>query len=279
MSLLQHPPSTAPLAVYVTPNDVLRCQQLAATLQLPLVEEDVVEGGESREVKTEKVSPHYAYWLTYTPQGLALQQTGPKAAGPVLVDFVSGVASHRRNQGGSELIVKAVGDTRPRPSVLDATAGLGRDSFVLASRGYSVTLCERSPVVACLLQDGLERAAQNEDPELRAVIDQMQLEAGDAVDYLQRKQAEPPGVIVIDPMFPPSKKTALVKKDMRAFHQVVGADLDSDQLLEAALTAAVYRVVVKRPLKAEFLSAKKPNFSVSGKAIRFDIYTKKALNK
>jgi 16S rRNA (guanine1516-N2)-methyltransferase len=90
------------------------------------------------------------------------------------------------------------------------------------------------------------------------------------------EQDERPDVVYIDPMFPPSKKSALVKKEMRAFHQLVGADQDSGELLEAALEVAIHRVVVKRPLKSEYVTGKKPSYSLSGKAIRFDIYALKA---
>ena len=45
--------------------------------------------------------------------------------------------------------------------MLDATAGLGRDAFVLASLGCQVTLIERVPAVAALLENGIERALLN----------------------------------------------------------------------------------------------------------------------
>jgi 16S rRNA (guanine1516-N2)-methyltransferase len=80
-------------------------------------------------------------------------------------------------------------------------------------------------------------------------------------------------------MFPASKKSALVKKEMRAFHQLVGADVDSEELLALAIATAKHRVVVKRPKKAEVLAGRKPNFAVEGKAIRFDIYSHKAFDK
>lgn len=245
-----------------------QCRHLAATLSLPIAESIVAADA-------------FSYVLRYTAQGLALQQTGAGAPGPVQVDFVSGAASYRRNKGGGELIVKAVaGDRSRRPSVVDATAGLGRDGFVLASWGYSVTLCERSAVVALLLEDGMRRAEACGDPELAAVMAQMRLHKGDAVSYLRCfGGGEPPDVVVIDPMFPVSGKSALVKKEMRAFHHLVGADCDSEALLAAALAVARHRVVVKRPKKAEALAGKKPNFSVAGKAIRFDIYTIRAFAK
>lgn len=258
--------SPVDIAVVLDAANPAPCHALADALQCPLVGADNCAD--------------YPYVLTYTEHGLAIQQTGARAAGPVLVNFAAGSADHRRRFGGGELIVKAVGgDKTRRPRVLDTTAGLGRDSFVLASAGCSVTLCERSPIVAAVLQDGLSRAAHADNPELVQIVARMQLHRGDALDYMQKAQENPPDVIVIDPMFPVSKKSSLVKKDMRAFHHVVGADSDSEQLLMAALTQAKHRVVVKRPAKAVWLADKKPNFSVAGKAIRFDIYSLKAFGK
>jgi 16S rRNA (guanine1516-N2)-methyltransferase len=242
-------------------------QQLADILQLPLVEDSATES--------------FPYVLCYGDKGLAIAQTGRKAAGPVVVDFASGGTAHRRQHGGGELIVKAVaGNKKKRPMVLDATAGLGRDSFVLASSGYQVTLCERSPVVAAVLSDGLQRARHSDDGELLEVIARMQLQSMDAIEYMQSlKEDFAPDAIVIDPMFPVSKKSALVKKEMQAFHHIVGADQDSARLLDQALATARHRVVVKRPKKSEYLAAMKPNFSVEGKAIRFDIYSLRAYGK
>ncbi|MFA7552695.1 MAG: class I SAM-dependent methyltransferase [Spongiibacteraceae bacterium] len=258
---------TKPIAVLLDVDKPLQCQQLAEQLRLSLVSE------EQRE--------NYSYLLVFTAHGLAIVQTGAKAAGPVFVDFSSGTTDHRRKQGGGELIVKAVAGSKSQlPVVLDTTAGLGRDSFVLASRGYSVTLCERSAVIAAVLADGLQRGLDSSDSELRAIVQRMQLKRMDALAYMRTEaQLSPPDVVVIDPMFPHSKKSALVKKDMQAFQQLVGADEDSDQLLMQALLIAKHRVVVKRPKKAEFLAARKPNFSVAGKAIRFDIYSLKAFAK
>ncbi|MGK0500330.1 MAG: 16S rRNA (guanine1516-N2)-methyltransferase [Oceanicoccus sp.] len=238
-----------------------RERQLAGQLQLPLISADQ--------------QADFDYVLIVSPQGLGLQQTGAKAAGPVRVDFLSGGAEHRRKQGGGELLVKAVaGNKQKPPTVLDATAGLGRDSFVLASNGYSVTMCERSPIIAALLEDGLRRAQHSDDIELQDIISRMTLIKRDAVSHMG--SIESVDAVLIDPMFPPSKKSALVKKEMQAFHSVVGADTDSDRLMAAALAVVKYRLVVKRPKKAEHLAGKKPNFAVSGKSVRFDIYSRKA---
>ena len=122
--------------------------------------------------------------LVLTESRLELRKLDEPKLGAVYVDFVEGAVAHRRKFGGGrgQSIAKAVGlKSGAMPTVVDATAGLGRDAFVLASLGCKVTLIERSPVVAALLQDGLTRAAQ--DPEIGPwVRERMQLLQGPAVE-------------------------------------------------------------------------------------------------
>ncbi|PTQ72392.1 class I SAM-dependent methyltransferase [Pseudomonas sp. GV071] len=210
--------------------------------------------------------------------GLQLSDLGPQAPGPVRVDFVEGAVAHRRLFGGGtgQMIAKAVG-VQPgvRPFVLDATAGLGRDAFVLASLGCQTAMIERQPLIAALLEDGLSRAKGDE--EVGPIVSQMRLLVGNAIALMQAWEGEAPQVIYLDPMFPHRDKSALVKKEMRLFRPLVGDDLDAPALLEAALALATHRVVVKRPRKAPIISGPKPSYALDGKSSRYDIYPKKAL--
>ena len=210
--------------------------------------------------------------------GLQLQQLGDQAPGPVRVDFVEGGAAHRRQFGGGsgQMIAMAVG-IQPgfRPRVLDATAGLGRDAFVLATLGCAVSLCERQPLIAALLEDGLARGRQ--DVEVAPIVARMQLQQGDAIELMRTWPGEPPQVIYLDPMFPHREKSALVKKEMRLFRPFVGDDLDAASLLAQALALASHRVVVKRPRKAPAIEGAKPGYSLEGKSSRYDIYPLKKL--
>ena len=213
--------------------------------------------------------------LIKTMQRLELRLIDGSKTGPVFVDFASDALTYRRAHGGGlkkEAIARAIGvKGNDAPSVVDATAGLGRDGFILASLGCKVTLLERSPVVAALLQDGLERAQQ--DPTLGSWLpDRLSLRHGVSIELMQQWQDERPDVVYLDPMFPHKKKSALVKKEMRLFQQLLGADDDADLLLEPALGIASKRVVVKRPADAPFLANKKPNMNISSKKHRFDVY-------
>lgn len=211
--------------------------------------------------------------------GLQLQLLGPQAPGPVRVDFIEGGAAHRRQFGGGsgQMIAKAVGiQPGVRPSVLDATAGLGRDAFVLATLGCDLTLFERQPLIAALLEDGLKRGV--EDAEVRPIVERMRLHQGNAIELMGQWQGDPPQVIYLDPMFPHREKSALVKKEMRLFRPFVGDDLDAGALLEQALALASHRVVVKRPRKAPTIDGPKPGYCLEGKSSRYDIYPKKKLS-
>jgi 16S rRNA (guanine1516-N2)-methyltransferase len=223
------------------------------------------------------LSDNAAGWhLAWHNDALVLRHTDLPKQGDIVVDFASGAASYRRLHGGgkNEAIAKACGLTKKRAiSVLDATAGLGRDAFVLASLGASVTLVERNPAVAALLYDGLRRGQQC--AELNWLAERMQLLHSPALQALQ--QHPPVDVVYLDPMFPSRDKTALVKKEMRAFHEVVGTDADADALLAPALKLAQKRVVVKRPGYAECLAGLAPTMSVAGKNNRFDVYINAAM--
>lgn len=212
------------------------------------------------------------------PEGVQLVELGPGTPGPIRVDFVAGAAAHRRLYGGGagQMIAKAVGlQPGVRPTVLDATAGLGGDAFVLAQLGCTMTLLERQPVVAALLADGLVRAAA--DPEVGAIAARMRLIRGNAIEAMAAWADEPPQVIYLDPMFPHRDKSALVKKEMRLFRPLVGDDDDAPALLAAALPLASHRVVVKRPRKAPAIAGPAPSFVLEGKSSRYDIYARKSL--
>lgn len=209
---------------------------------------------------------------------LQLRKLDEPKTGPVLVDFACGAAAHRRRFGGGrgQAIAKAVGlKSGKAPYVVDATAGLGRDAFVLASLGCRVTLIERHPVVAALLEDGLRRARLDEEIG-PWVSERMHLLCGPAPTLLAQL-SEQPDVVYLDPMFPHRAKSALVKKEMRVFQSLVGADPDADALLPAALAVARARVVVKRPGYAGFLNGQRPSLSIETKKNRFDVYVNAAL--
>ncbi|XPF93169.1 class I SAM-dependent methyltransferase [Colwellia sp. RE-S-Sl-9] len=222
--------------------------------------------------------PQLTFLLQVNFQTLELIKIDEPKLSAIKVDFVEGAAAHRRKFGGGrgQDIAKAVGLKHGfTPHVLDATAGLGRDSFVLASLGCQVTMIERMPIVAALLEDGLARATLN--TEVADIISKMELVHScltqNSFEHLQ------PDVVYLDPMYPHREKSAAVKKEMRVFQTLVGEDLDADALLAPALAIAKYRVVVKRPTYAPPLANKKPSTSIKMKKNRFDVYVNQGIPK
>ena len=214
-------------------------------------------------------------WAFFWQEGcLVLDQLSEKSALGLCIDFANKALAHRTKHfaPGKEMLCKAVAGKKTsgeeqQLKVLDATAGLGRDSFILANAGHQVTLFERSPYVAALLSDGLRRL-QLQESEL---ANQMQLTYGDFLSQAQNS-GESWDVVYLDPMFPERKKSALVKKEMRIFKAIVGGDPDADLLLAKAFSLATKKVVVKRPKNAPFLDNKKPSHQLQGKTGRFDVY-------
>ena len=226
---------------------------------------------------------HSDYHLHIGPEGLSLLPVPRSIHGPIMCQFDGGANSHRRKYGGGngQAIAKAVGlSGKFSPNVLDLTAGLGSDGFVLAGLGCRVKLLERNAVIFSLLHDGLARAqrAALDGSDLSDVISRMTLIEGDAQDFLTGLAADDvEDVIYLDPMFPERRKRAKVKKEMQAFQHIVGADQDAAKLLPLALERARYRVVVKRSASADFLAGRQPSYSLEGKSTRFDIFALRKL--
>jgi 16S rRNA (guanine1516-N2)-methyltransferase len=188
------------------------------------------------------------------------------------IDFVAGPVAHRFRFGGGrgQPLAKAMGLTDGKtPAIVDATAGLGRDSFLLASLGAKVMMIERSPRMHALLADGLERAAQ-EGGELQEIVSRMTLFLGDAKDLLPQLDVE---AVLVDPMHPARKKSALVKLDLRQVREIVGEDDNALELMQVALQYAKKRVVLKWPVNAEPIAGVRPfSHQIFGKTMRYDVF-------
>lgn len=170
---------------------------------------------------------------------------------------------------GQELLVKAVrikGEGN-NITVVDATAGLGEDSLVMAAAGFEVVLFERDIVIAALLQDALRRAAQ--DPQLAVFASRMTLRCQDSATALHKLDFAPDAVF-LDPMFPSKQKQAKTNKKLQLFQKLESPCSDEAALLEAAKAANPRKIVVKRPLKGPALAGVNPSHSLKGKTIRYD---------
>ncbi len=244
---------------YTSAEKKLEAEQLADQLHIAFIADPSSE-----------LSSHYDYLLLVTPDYLGLKDKHhPK---PFYIDFLSGKLRYRANLAGlrKESLAKAIGlSPRDDPVIVDATAGLGRDSFILATLGFHVILLERSLIVYTLLKDALTRAQQHS--LLVPVINRMNLIHADALTWLSATHLHP-DVIYLDPMFPKRKKSASVKKEMVILQDLLGNDEDSATLFNLALACTKQRVVVKRPRLAATITDNTPNYSIVGKNSRFDVY-------
>ena len=164
-----------------------------------------------------------------------------------------------------------------RPLAIDATAGFGEDSILLAAAGFEVVMYEYDAVIAALLEDALRRASESDNDKLRAAVSHMKLINADSIEAMQHLQEKVdehlqkrPDVILLDPMFPAREKSALIKKKFQLLQRLEQPCTDEAALLNAALSAHPHKIVIKRPLKGACLAAHKPDYSIKGKAIRYD---------
>lgn len=214
-------------------------------------------------------TPEASIWLSVDATGLSLTDGDQAMRG----DFTKLQKRLQYHNLTHELLVKATKvKGREKLRVIDATAGMGEDSLLLAASGCEVTLYEQDPVIAALLQDTMRRAL--EETALHEIVMRMQLVEGDSIGHLRKlgEAGERPDVIYLDPMFPERQKSGLVKKKFQLIHYLEAPAENEEALMQAAIAARPFKIVVKRPAKGPYLAGLKPSYSLDGKAIRYDCY-------
>ena len=234
-------------------------------------------------------------YLYLGPEGLSLVQGKMELKG----DFMQ---MYRRVSGGhlqhEKLLRAAKWKGMPeKPLALDATAGLGEDSFILAAAGYHVILCEYNPVICALLRDALDRALRSPDEmigrsipggkgtlrktsgyeteeavsEIREIASRMELREGDSIEIMADLE-QTPDLIYLDPMFPVKQKSGISTKKLQIFQKLEMPCLEEDALLDAAFAASPGRIIVKRPIRGMPLAGRRPGYSIECRNVRYDCY-------
>lgn len=217
-------------------------------------------------VQSENIVKQVGDGLFLTDDGSGLTLTDGKLA--LRGDFTGLLPRLKQSNLQSEFLVKASKIKGiEHPVIIDATAGMGEDSMILAAAGFEVYLFEYDPVIAALLKDALDRAM--EIPELKEAAGRMHFTEGNSIDNMSKLEIAP-DVVLLDPMFPARQKSALVKRKFQLLQKLEKPCSDENELLEAALNVKPRRIVIKRPLKGPFLGGMKPSYSLTGKAIRYD---------
>ena len=242
-------------------------------------------------------------YLRFDLNGLSLVQGKMELRG----DFGQ---MHRRVLGGHLQHEKLLRAARWKgmpddPIAVDATAGLGEDSFILAAAGFHVIMCEYNPIIAALLADALERAqdgpsisrgggaddltgvsvekrkpavrysdsfeTEQIENRIREIANRMELITGNGIDILTSLEKRP-NLIYLDPMFPAKQKSGISTKKLQLFQQLETPCEAEEELLRSAFEARSQRIVVKRPIKGEPLAGRRPGYAIECRNVRYDCY-------
>lgn len=167
-----------------------------------------------------------------------------------------------------EMLVHVSKTKDEHPTAFDATAGMGEDSLLLAAAGYNVTMFEQNSVIAALLKDAMRRAKKH--PVLGEIVGRMRLIEGNSIEEMPK--LNPPDIIYLDPMFPERQKSGLIGKKLQLIQHLEMPCYEEEALLDAAFRTDPGKIIIKRPLKGENLAGREPQYSVKGKAIRYDCF-------
>lgn len=235
---------------YESSVSLKKATELSARLNVPVSDEKAEDG---------------SLYLVINENGVSLESDGMSVKG----DFSKMARRVTAQNIKTEFLVKAAKpkECGENPTAVDATAGLGEDSFILAAAGFDVTLFEYDPVIAVLLEDAVERAKN--DSLLSGTAGRMHVICGDSIEGM-KKLGFVPDIVLLDPMFPERTKSASVKKKFQLLHHLENPCGEEEELLEAALYTKAHRILIKRPAKGPFLAGRKPDYSIPGKAVRYD---------
>lgn len=266
---------------------VERLQTLIADNQLPItLDVERIEGKIKQRLAALNAEGEQAALLLHNKNKLSLLKDGLSVA-PEWDKLQRRVVNAGRK---SELILRAA-KISADSQVIDATAGFGHDSLILASTGAQVMMLEQEPLMALLLLS--EQQRMSAQPNWQKLMARLTIINTDALSYfaqLQKNttdQAVAVNVVYLDPMFPEDSyqdsktgKGAKVGKQMQALHHLAHPPtLDEEMALLNKAQAVVAdnqegrgRVIVKRPQQAPFLSQQNPDESWHNAAVRFDGY-------
>lgn len=234
----------------------------------PIGEERAADISEKLHIDFVKDKPDEdALYLEVSQEGIALCSKGMR----LMADLTESLPRLKAGRLNGEMLVHAARlKGKDHPTAIDATAGFGEDALLLAAAGFKVDLYEFDPVIFLLLQDAVRRALMDE--RLSSIVQRMSLHNNDSIEALNSiNEDESPDVVLLDPMFPERNKTGSVKKKFQLLQRLESPCSTEEELLAAAIKANPHKIVIKRPAKGPFLAGRKPDYSVPGKAIRYDV--------
>ncbi|RZF20721.1 hypothetical protein DAY19_12100 [Halobacteriovorax vibrionivorans] len=220
-----------------------------------------------------------SYYLDFNGEQLSLIDL--KKSSKLTLDWAKELKSHlkKRYAVTKEPLFRALklkGDDLAHNQIIDATMGTGKDACLLLSFKCNLICFERNPYVFALgLWAYLQACASDDEMIAQAFKNQMRLEYGQAYS-----SEIPAGYdrCFYDPMYESGKsktKSALSRKEMETFKELVGSDQDQATIL-SELCKKFKLVCFKRPLKAPNLElpddSRCQKVVYTGKSTRYERY-------
>ena len=181
-----------------------------------------------------------------------------------------GMLAQRVAQGLAHPLIRAVAPDGPRRvrRIIDATLGLAGDALLLAAvLDAEIDGFEKSPALACLLEDGLRRLRVEPESLRGGAARRIHLEPGSAERGLASRDLSA-DVVVFDPMFDVPRRAQPNFELLRAVAETTPLSDDTFALAKAIAP----RVVLKLPRGAPAPDALGCTRRERGKAIDYAVF-------
>tara|TARA_A100001015_G_scaffold269833_1_gene321841 strand:+ start:337 stop:1074 length:738 start_codon:yes stop_codon:yes gene_type:complete len=191
-----------------------------------------------------------------------------RALTPLKIDIKKGALGWRLARAQHEThLKKAIGKTDQPLRILDATAGLLRDSMIMLALGHSVTAYEQSKILYTMLNNELNQLSETDSNLLN-----FQLINSNVCET--KFSDESFDVIYFDPMYPEDRASSARRSDLKKINSILeieGLASDPESTFTYLRNIPSTKLIVKRPLKADAFEGS-INYQITGKSVRFDIY-------
>lgn len=182
------------------------------------------------------------------------------------IDFVKQIKSLRAKKLAGENLLKAIGKKNKNLKIYDLTAGLGRDSLLMALAGYDVVMVEKNKLIFQMLNHAYEKLAREDN----LLAKKINLVNEDNYHFVKNMSLNEDILFYLDPMFSARVKTAKVKKEMQIMQQICEKTDNLEGLISLCLTKAP--LILKRPKFASDVINIEPHHIIFGNKINFIVF-------
>ncbi len=208
-------------------------------------------------------------YFTYDSKGLSFVYDSNYPKESLNINFLKGKTGWRIKRASHEgNLKKALGRSKDRMIIYDATAGLLTDTMIFLSLGHKVTAIEQSKIIYLLVKDAIYRA-QYKIP----FLNNLEFINANSIDYYKKIDTKF-DAIYLDPMYPVVKKNIKKSGDLRSIGSILEIESlvsDEDYLINNFINSEYKKLILKRPLKSKKIYST-INYQVKGKTTRFDVF-------